>query len=219
MATTNVMGVSYDTAAVGTGTSGAPTQISLDYLKGQITSQGLPPGVEMNRLGQSWTIQTATLFAPLVAVPTTAAALEIFNNGTRTLIVSDLFADQVLSTAAAQTYAIYAMTTTTKAVPTLTALSMTSNNGKAVVTPTAASEIVTGVGTTVVANGWMPWGVPQSWGTATATPGNAWSVPIDGKITVRPGQSLCLHVVGALATASTFQVGARFNLQTLRNEA
>lgn len=214
MATADVRGVSYDSAAL-TQTA----QFSQDYIKGQIMSQGLPAGVEMNRLGNSYTIQTTTLFAPLVAVPTTTAILEIFNNGSRTLIVSDLFADQVLATAAAQTYAIYAMTTTQKAVPTLTALAMTSNNGKGAITPTAASEVVTGVGTTVVANGWMPWGVPQSWGTATATPGNAWSVPIDGKINVRPGTSLCLHVVGALATASTFQVGARFNIQALRNES
>ncbi len=209
MATADVRGVSYDSAAL-TQTA----QFSQDYIKGQIMSQGLPAGVEMNRLGNSYTIQTSTLFAPLVAVPTTVAALEIFNNGLRSLIVSDLFADQVLATAAAQTYAIYAMVTTQKAVPSLTALSVFSTSGKPVLTPTATSEIVTGVGTTVVANGWRPWGPPQAWGTATATPGNGWSVPVDGKLSVPPGCSICLHIVGALATASTFQVGLSFDIVT-----
>ena len=172
----------------------------------------LPPFTEINRRGDGYTVGTSTLFAPLVAFPSTTAALEVFNNGSRLLVVSDLYAAQILSTAATQTYAIFAMITTAKAIPSLTALSLFSTSGKPLVTPTAASEIVTGVGTTVVANGWRPWGPVQAWGTAAATPGNAWSVPVDGKLIVPPGASICLHVVGSLATASTFQVGLTFNI-------
>jgi hypothetical protein len=96
-------------------------------------------------------------------------------------------------------------------VPTLTALAVHSLSGKALVTPTATSELVTGVGTTIVANGWLPYGMVQSWGTAAATPGNSWSVPIDGKLQVPPGASLALHLVGSLATSSTFQIGVSFD--------
>lgn len=203
-----------------TGGGDAEVNLSANQNKGLMVSQNLPPFAEMSRLGEGWTVQTATLFAPLVAVPTTTAALEVYNNSsTRTMIISDLFADQVLSTAATQTYAIFAMITTAKAIPTLTALALHSQAGKALVTPTAAGEIVTGVGTTVIANGWRPYGAVQAWGTAAATPGNAWSVDIDGKLVVPSGCSICLHVVGSLATASTFQVGFSFYWNTMAVEA
>lgn len=189
---------------------GQKVAFSADVMNGQMVSEGLPRLTNLTALGYGWNIQTSTLFAPLVAVPTTVAALELWNNiaSGKTMVVNTLFAEQILATAAAQTYGIYAMVTTAKAVPTLTALSTFSNNGQSAITPVVGSDIVTGVGTTVVANGWRPFGVPQAWGTATATPGNAWNVPIEGELVVPPGSSLCLHVVGALATASTFQVGA-----------
>lgn len=182
---------------------------------------GNAPYQDMSRRRLGWTVGTSTLFAPLVAYPTTTAALEVYNNyNTETaLVVTDLYASQILSTAATQTYAIYAMVTTSKAVPSLTALSLFSMSGKALVTPTAASEIVTGVGTTVVANGWRPWGSVQTWGTAAATPGNSWSAEVDGKLIVPPGCSLCVHVVGSLATASTFQCGASFFVMPMAVEA
>lgn len=186
--------------------------IGATYTKDLRIAQGIPPYAEMGRRRLGWTVGTSTLFAPLVAYPTTTAALEIYNNyETETaLVVTDLYASQILSTAATQTYAIFAMVTTAKAVPSLTALSIFSMSGKALITPTAASEIVTGVGTTVVANGWRPWGDVQGWGTAAATPGNSWSADVEGKLVVPPGCSLCVHVVGSLATASTFQAGASF---------
>lgn len=164
-----------------------------------------------SRRGEGYTVGTATLFAPVAGYPGTTAALEVYNNGTRTMIVSELYAAMILGTAATQTFAIFAMVTTTKAVPTLTALSVFSNAGKAIVTPTAAGEIVTGVGTTVVANGWRPWGAVQAWGTAAALPGNAWSAPVNGKLIVPPRCSICVTVAGTLATASSFQAGLSFD--------
>lgn len=202
-----------------TGSGSVMANIGADYNKALLVTQDMPASAEMSRLGQSWTVGTSTLFAPLTAYPTTTAALEVYNNGTRTFLVSELYAAQILATAAAQTYAIFAMVSTKKAVPSLTAMSVFSNTGKPFLTPTATSEIVTGVGTTVIANGWKPQGPPQAWGTATATPGNAWSVPVDGKLIVPPGCSLCLHVVGALATASTFQVGCSFFINGMTVEA
>ena len=177
---------------------------------GLLVSQDGLPFAEATRVGIGWTAQTATLFAPLVAVPTTVAALELWNNTTSgmNMVISDLFAMQVLSTAASQTYAIYACVLVSKAVPTLTALTINSLSGRAAYTSAVGSRVVIGVGTTVIAAGWRPWGNPQAWGTATATPGNAWNAAVDGKLIVPPGCGLAIHVVGALATASTFQVGA-----------
>ena len=195
--------------------------VGVDRAGNLLIAQGLPSYTEITRQGNGWSMQTATLFAPLVAIPTTTAALEIYNNmiGGASLIIDTLFASQVLSTAASQTYAIYACVSTQKAVPTNTALSVFSSNGRPVYATTAAGRIIAGVGTTVVANGWRPWGTVQAWGTATATPGNSWHVDIDGKLIVPPGTALLLHIMGALATASTFQVGASWYEATLANVA
>lgn len=194
----------------------AQIQAGADGNKNLLMAQGLPPYAELTRLGQGYTVQTATLFAPLVAIPTTVAALEIYNNKLgRVLVVSDLFASEVLATAVADTKAIYAMVSTAKAVPALTALTLFSLSGKPSIVPTAAGETVTGVGTTVVANGWRPWGPAISWAVKAATPGYSWSVPTEGKLFIPYGCSLCLHVMGSLATASSFQVGCSLDFVTM----
>lgn len=178
-----------------------------------VTADGMPPYTEASRRFAYLQVQTATLLAPLTAVPTVTAALELWvNTGSqRSMVVESLFADQILSTAAAQEYAIYACVSVAKAVPSLTALAITSVNGDhAALTPTVGSEVVTGVGTTVVANGWRPYGPPHGGALAAATPMGSWEAPIAGRLIVRPGRSLQIHVVGSIATASSFQVGAQF---------
>lgn len=197
----------------GGASDGAEAELHANLARELLTAQGLPPYAEMARAYEGYQIQTSTLFAPLVAVPTTVAALEIWNNANSnyTLVVESLFADQILATAAAQEYAIFACVTRTKAVPALTAMAITSVNGDTdPITPTVSGDIVTGVGTTVVANGWRPYGPPHGGALAAATPMGSWEAPIDGRLIIRPGKSLCLHVVGSLATASSFQVGAQF---------
>lgn len=189
--------------------NGDPVGIHANQSRELLVAQGLPAYAEMSRLGDGWTVQTATLFAPIAAYPSTTARLEIFNNRPGyVLVVADLFAAQVLSTAATQTYAIGAMVTTSKAAPTNAALVIASTSGKAAVTTTAASDLITALDTTVVANGWRPWGAVQAWGTAAALPGNAWSAPVDGKLWVPENCSLCISPFGTVATASSFQCGA-----------
>ena len=178
-----------------------------------LVAQGLPQSVTMSSRYELFSVQTATLLAPLVAVPTTVTALELWVNvaSDYTMVVDSLFADQILGTAAAQAYAIYAQVTTAKAVPTLTALAVSSANGESSgYTSAVGSTVVTGVGTTIVANGWRPYGSAPGSALQAATPMHSWEAPIDGRLIVRPGRSLCAHIVGSLATASSFQVGAMF---------
>lgn len=195
-------------AAAGSGM----VQISTNERDEQLMAQGHAPFVEIARLGQEWTVQTSTLFAPIAAYPSTTARLEGFNNPTSGLVmvITDVFSAQVLSTAATQTYATFAMVTTQKAAPTNTALSVASMSGKAAFTTTASGSLITAVDTTVVANGWRPYGNPQAWGTAAATPGNAWSSEVNGKLIVPPGASICVAPAGSVATASSFQCGFSF---------
>lgn len=184
-----------------------------------LTAQGMPQFTEMSRKGNGFSLRTSTAFAPVAAAPTTTAALEIFNNtlgaNAQVLVVKDLFAFQLLSTAATQTYGIWAMVTTQKAAPTAATLNIYSLSGAPLLTATAASFIIPAVGTTVVDNGWTPYGSVQSWGTAAATPGNSWDAPVDGGLLVPPGCSLCVTVAGSIATASSFQVGARFYMENI----
>jgi len=195
--------------------TGTEADMESDGFNNLLVAYGMPEGAELARRGDVsyQQVQTSTLFAPLVAVPTTAAALELWVNigASRTMVVESLFADQILGTAAAQAYSIYACVSTQKAVPSLTALSVVYVNGESTAYASAVgSEVVTGVGTTVVANGWRPYGPPTGSALEAATPMHSWEAPINGRLVVRPGQSLQLHVVGSLATASSFQVGAQF---------
>lgn len=182
-----------------------------------LVAQGLPKYTELTRQSNGWNVMTSTAFAPVAAVPTTTAALEVHNpsGSANNLVVADLFAFQLLSTAATQTYAIWAQVTVAKAAPTAAALTIASRNGQAAVTGATGSFVVPAVGTTVVANGWRPYGPVQAWGTAAATPGNSLVANVDGALIVPPGRSLCVTVVGSLATASTFQVGAGFYMAAL----
>ncbi len=199
-----------------TGGNDTPVDPGADAQKNLLVASGNPSYAEVRRRGEGWTVQTTTLFAPLVAIPTTTAILELYNNGSRLLVVSDLFAMHVLATAVVQTHAIYAGITTKKKSPTLTALAVNSLSGKELKTTSVDSELVTGVGTTIISNGWRPWGGLQNFNLGAATPGESWSVPVDGKLVVPPGASLVLHVAGALATASSFQMGCDFDWVSAR---
>lgn len=193
--------------------------IAADGSRNLLTAQGQPAYLETARRGGGYTVQLASGVAPLVAAPTTVAALELFNNSaTQVLVIRDLFAFRLLGTAAAQTYSLWAQVTTTKAVPTLTALTLFSMSGKASLTPTAVSDVVTGVGTTVVANGWRPYGPPVAYVTEAATPMNAFSVEMNGRIIVPRNTSLCLHAVGS-TTAGTLILGCTYDLVTATVES
>ncbi len=181
-----------------------------------IIAQGNPPYTEITRQGVGWTCSIATPIAPLAAVPTTTAGLELFNNSfvsgnPMTMIVDSLCAFQIVSTNAVRAYGIWAMVSTAKLVPTLGALSVFSLSGRAFYTTTAQSRVVSGLGTTVIANGWRPWGPVATWGAANGgvVPGESLEAPVNGRLIVPPGASLCIHVTGSLATG-TFTFGANW---------
>lgn len=202
------------------GGGGARAVVGMDQFYGALTSQSHAPYTEITRRRDTYSVTTSTAFAPIAAVPTTTTRLEVFNNKAgQALVVLDLYAFQLLSTAATQAYGIWAMVTTSKAAPAVTALTLASMSGAPAITPVTAGEIITAVDTTVVANGWRPWGPVQAWGTAAATPGNSLHAEVNGKLIVPPNSSLCIAVVGSIATASSFQCGASFAIETLALEA
>ena len=201
-----------------TGGSDADVTISADKQKNLLVAQGNPSYLETRRRGNGWTVKTVTPATVVVVVPTTLAHLEVYNNGTRLMVVSDLFMWRLLGTAVAQMTALWAVVTTQKAIPTNDALVLYSMSGKALWTPTATSEVVTSEDSTIIDNGWQPFGYPAT-GLGAATPGIGQSVAIDGKLTVPPGCSLCVTVTGNVNTASAVHCGATFDLVDASQES
>ncbi len=181
-----------------------------DNQKNQLVAAGNPNYMEVRRRGEGWNVLTSTALTPLAALPTTVARLEMFNNGSRLAVVSDLHLWRLLGTAVGLGENIFAMISTVKAAPTLTAQTLHSMSGKALIVPTALSEMVTGIGTTVIANGWQAYG-PGAAYLGAATPGTGFHVPIDGKLIIPPSCSLCIQVTASVATASSFHVGVTFD--------
>ena len=193
--------------------------VERDATNNSLVAQGGAPYTEMARTGGIWNVMSAAV-APLVAIPTTTAIMEIFNNSGATstpfvMEVVDLFLFHLLGTAAQHNLSIWAQVTTTKAAPTVGALAINSQSGRGLYTSTQSTRIITAASTTVIATGWRPWGQPGPGAVSTALPGEAFSVSVEGKYYVPPGCSLCLQSVDALATASSVQLGAAWNERVL----
>ena len=181
-----------------------------DEQKNQLVAQGNPGYMETRRRGEGWTVSLATASEGIASLATTLAHLELYNNGSRLAVVSDLHCYRVLGTAVGVGEHLWAMVTTAKAVPTLGALVLYSMSGKPLITPTATSEMVTGIDTTVIANGWQAYG-PAAAYLAAATPGTGFNVPINGKLIIPPGCSLCVTIGASVNTASAFHCGVTFD--------
>ena len=173
---------------------------------------GGAPYTEITRGGNVWNAISGA-GTPLVVIPTTLCILELWNNIGSGMVmeVEDLFLFHLLGTAAQHNQSIWAEVTSPKATPTLSAVTIGSQSGRTPYTPVASSRVVPAAGTTVIAGGWRPFGTPGPGVVSTALPGEAFSVPVEGKLLVPPGCSLAITCVDALATASSVQVGASWN--------
>ena len=187
-----------------TGGNEAEVGVGADKQRNALMAPGNPSYMEVRRRGEGYNVLTSAAFAALTAVPTTTARLEMYNNGTRLAVVSDLHIWRLIGSAVGGGENLWAMITTAKAIPALTAQTLFSMSGRASVVPTATSEMVTGIATTVIANGWQTYGFPAGYLLA-ATPGTGSSVPI------HPGCSLCLQVTASVTTAAAFHMGVTFD--------
>lgn len=188
-----------------------------------LVAQGLPANTEVTRLGVRYATMAVSAVAALVARPSTTAALEIYNNtgavnfngSPQSMIITRIFSHELVTstTGLGGGAVIYAMVTTGKAAPTDAALAVTSLSGKGVLSP--AGPILNAASTTIVANGWYPYGSTVKKESAGAVvPGGALEANIDGRIIVPPGCSLCLHVVSGY-TGDTFTSGAEWAFEPL----
>ena len=186
---------------------GAPSTPVLNQHNEQLVAQGLPPYSEQSRKGNGWQTMATSAVAALVVRPSTVTGVEIWNgNSDKVLVIDRLFSHNLVTstTGLGGGATIWAMVSTPViAGPTITALTIIGNYGKAY-----TGGVKTGVGTTVVANGWFPWGSTRIKESAGAVvPGGVLEALVDGRLIVPPFCSLNITVVSGYA-ADTFCSGA-----------
>lgn len=195
-------------------TVGSEVPVNANQNSDLLTSWGWQQYTETSRAGLIWNAISAAA-TPLVVIPTTLTILEVYNNIQGSMLeILDLFCFHLLGTAALHQPSIWAQVTAPKAAPSTASLAIGSQSGRAKYTDTASTPVTTGSGTTVVANGWRPFGTQASGVVGTATPAEAWNARVDGALTVPYGCSVNITVTDALATASSVQVGVSWAHRT-----
>ncbi len=189
----------------------AGTTQEVEFQTNDIGHQLVAPGelayTELVRRGNGWQTMQTSATAALVARPTTLTGIEIWNgSATVSLVIDRLFSHELVTstTGLGGGAIIYAMVTVPVAAgPAITALTVRGSSGKAY-----SGGVRTGVGTTVVDNGWFPWGTGVKKESAGAVvPGGGLVAEVNGRIIVPPFASLCVTVVSGYA-ADTFTSGA-----------
>lgn len=189
-------------------------EMAVDPLGRHIFAPGEMAYTELSRQGAGYQTMATAAIAALVIRPSTAAAFELWNGNTTggpSLVIDRLFSHELVTstTGLGGGAGIWAMVTTPKAAPSTASLAIVGNSGKAY--PGLA---IPAVGTTVVANGWFPWGNAVKKESAGAVvPGGQLVADVMGRIVVPPQCSLCIHVVSGYV-GDTFTSGAAWYEKT-----
>lgn len=170
---------------------------------------------EIVRNGRAFYIRATTAVAAVVAKPTTAQMMSIYNDepeGGRTYVIDWVSALNVAATAVVGQATIIVNNGMIRvAAPTDSGLLPKKTNGNGSVSnavvrrqDTKALSIVTGSlnASQGIAHAWVQVGTGVKW-DATATPGYCIYVPLDGRFLVPPGRMFATHVL-ANVTGSTF---------------
>jgi len=168
-----------------------------------LVAQGAPPYSEVVRAGRAFWTGTTTALAAVVAIPTTATMLALYNNdvdGGRSLIIDWVAAQNVVSTAvASQAQILGNIGQVRETAPTDAALSIKKRNGMGSGTnDTKVRTIVSATAlpsTTGVAANWFPIGGNGVKPGAAGTPGYGMYQRMDGDIIVPPGRYFAMHVL------------------------
>jgi hypothetical protein len=191
---------------------GDDEQMTLTGQLEQLVAAGAAPYREITRLGRTFYTGTTTAVASVVALPTTAVALALYNNdvdGGRSGVIDWVGAIGIVAGAATgQSEIIANLGQTRAAAPADQGLAIKKANGMGAGTPDSKMRTIVG-GTaldavTGTAANWFPLGPAVGKPGAVAVPGSIW-VPVDGRIIVPPGRYFALHTFSDIVT-DTFQV-------------
>lgn len=183
-----------------------------------LTAAGAAPYSEITAKVPTYQVHTASAIAAVVAVPTTAIMLGLYNNepdGGQSVVIDSLAALNVVSTAVVAQAGLLALVGQIReTVPTNAGLTITKMNGKGPGTPnvmTILNATALSAATGVAAN-WFPWGDNVTKPSAVATPGYQLWKPVDGRIIVAPGRFFAMHVQ-ANVVGETFLAYINFHMK------
>ncbi len=175
------------------------------------TAQGAAPFEELARSGMTFTARSITAAAGVVALPTTAAIISLFNtaaSGGKSAIIDAIFAVQIAAhTTIGQSGLIFVLGQTAVAsnagalvIRKMNGLGPTSDSVCLAGDSSIALDAVTGV-----AIGWIPIGPTVNAGVISL-PGEVIYAPVDGRLIVPPGHLLGVNVMTS-NVENTFQCG------------
>lgn len=202
--------------ALDQGSPGDDEQFVLNEQLEQLVAFGASPYGEIVRVGRAFETKTSGALAAVVAVPTVANMLSLWNgdpDGGRSLVIDRVWALNIVSTAVAGQAALIGCLGQTR-VAALAASAFAKNalngnggNDTKVVASIANLDAVTGV----VAN-WrlLPGQTGGSKPGAAGTPGYWVNSQVDGRIIVPPGRLFAAHVL-ANVIGETFICGIEWH--------
>ena len=178
-----------------------------------LVAAGLPAYTQLVSRGDSWWASTTTAAAPVVAIPTTAGLIGLWNGDSeKSYVIDSVFVVVVAATAAVQATGIMANISTS---PVLAAIANTIAPRPLFANRAYAGNARIAVGITLdaangVAANWMQIGgaIP---GINTTQVGSQVDIDIGGKIILPPTGQLALTAVSGAATASSLQIGFRWH--------
>lgn len=195
------------------GSQGQDVPLQLNNRGDHLVALGLPQYADLVRLGNVWSMQTATAsaFNAVAALPTTLAAATLFNNeatGGKSYVILSMFCTTIVTAAAATQYSLLAQVTpsplgvATAPTHSATTTILTSRSGKTSYGGNAKRAINV---TTFFTDGWNV--VGTSGGGAAANIGFGVFAPIDGGIIVPPQGALGMNVVAGTVNTAGMIVG------------
>lgn len=170
----------------------------------QLIAQGLPELTEIVRLGESWQVSNSAGFAPGTSLPTTSAALTLWNGesaGGKSYVMDSISLTEIVvdATQSNMSTVVVMVGKPPVAAPTDAALAIRSLSGRTY-GGRARTVVLT---STVVNDGWFPCGTSAP--AAAAVAGSAWKQmdwPLRGMYIIPPGGSFNAHALKVAATAA-----------------
>jgi hypothetical protein len=194
---------------------GSEAELQVNNRAELLIAAGLPPLATVTNKGNSWWASTTTAAAPVVAIPTTAALLGLWNgepdNG-KSYIIDSIFMVVVVVTAAVQNYGILGNVSQAQ-ILTAIADTITKRPLKGGAVYGGSARVAVGItlgGTDGIAANWMPMGSTGP-GQNTLQIGTVIDYDVKGRIIIPPKNQFSMSVLAGAATASSIQVGVRWH--------
>lgn len=215
--TVDTYGIVKGAAETYAATAGQETRTVHNPRGDQLVAQSLPSYAELVRLGNTWSMRTATAsaFNAVAALPTTLAAAILYNGeaaGGKSYVIHSMFCTTIVTAAAATQYSLLAQVlpsplgVATAPTHSSTTTLLTSRSGKAAYNGLAKRAINV---TTFFTDGWEVVGTQG--GLAAANVGGGVFADIAGSIIIPPGGALGLNVIAGTVNTAGMIVGCTWS--------